>query len=132
MTGDPVVPWQPLEDYVVAMIDMPPATPKSKLRDGWIPEDIAVRLDTSAKAIHRNRRLGEISIWAADEYACHLGVNPTFIWGWEFLEVPDTCPNGHDRAEHVSRSRDGRRRCLECDRIKARRQFARKKERAAA
>lgn len=127
---EPMLPWAPLEAYVVGIIDAPPAPPgtNGEWRNGYLTEDISTRLGVSVQVVNNFRHRGTISLYRADKLACHLGVNPTWIWGRDFLEIPDTCPHGHDRAEHGGFDTRGHRRCFKCVEERVQRRLAQQRE----
>ena len=81
------LPWQPLEDLLVARLG-PPSRKRSAKRGnstGATISNMARELHTSAGGIQNWQRRGTMTIRSADRCAIALGMHPVEIWGDAWL-----------------------------------------------
>jgi hypothetical protein len=82
--------WAPLEAQLVQVLRR---------------EDIAVnvvqmarRLNRDTQTVYHYRRTGRLNVWAADRYACSIGLHPALVWGNDWwTALTDDMSNSRQR-----------------------------------
>ena len=83
------LPWEPLEQLVVARLDRPRHRNGGQTDQGWADRDIATYLACTRRHIGRLRAHGLTPV-VADRYATRIGYHPCEVWGdawWDITEM---------------------------------------------
>ncbi|MCM8555654.1 HNH endonuclease signature motif containing protein [Streptomyces sp. STCH 565 A] len=90
----------------------------------WAYESLRAEIPAGLVLDHLCRNRACVNPWHLEPVTQRVNV----LRGLPFIEWPDMCPQGHEFTEaNTSRTRRGHRRCVTCNRLRARRNYAKRK-----